>query len=101
MTDAALPSETVSATAGEPETASPKPAFLTPRSKQSLRALGLVIVLLSVFISSGSFLIMTGASDIDPTPEVWTIIWVVNGTLVLMVIALVLTEATLLIQARL
>jgi two-component system nitrogen regulation sensor histidine kinase NtrY len=36
-----------------------------------------------------------------PTPEVWTIIWVVNGTLVLMVIALVFTEATLLIQARL
>jgi two-component system, NtrC family, nitrogen regulation sensor histidine kinase NtrY len=101
MTDAALPSETVSAPAGEPASTAPKPAFLSSRSKQSLRALGLVIVLLSVFVSSGSFLIMTGATDIEPTPEVWTIIWIVNGLLVLMVIALVLTEATLLIQARL
>jgi two-component system nitrogen regulation sensor histidine kinase NtrY len=101
MNDAALPSETDAAAAGEREPTSPKPAFLTSRSKQSLRVLGLVIVLLSVFVSSGSFLIMTGASDIEPTPEVWTVIWVVNGTLVLMVIALVLTEATLLLQARL
>ena len=70
-------------------------------SKQAIRTLGLAIVLLSVFVSSGSFLIMTGATDIEPTPEVWSIIWIVNGLLVLMVIALVLTEAALLFQARL
>lgn len=69
--------------------------------RRAIRTIGLVIVLLSVFVSSGSFLIMTGATDIEPTPEVWTAIWVVNGLLVLSVVALVLTEATLLIQARL
>ena len=68
--------------------------------RQAIRTLGLVIVLLSVFVSSGSFLIMTGATDIEPTPEVWTIIWVVNGLLVLAVVALVVTEAMLLIRAR-
>ncbi|WP_299637312.1 HAMP domain-containing protein, partial [Devosia sp.] len=68
--------------------------------RKAIRTIGLIIVLLSVFVSSGSFLIMTGATDIEPTPEVWTIIWIVNGLLVLSVIALVLTEATLLIQAR-
>src|SRR4029079_19196054 len=52
-------------------------------------------------IASGSFLIMTGATSIEPTPEVWTIIWVVNGLLVLLVVALVVTEAMLLIQSRL
>jgi len=74
---------------------------LADAGRQTLRTIGLVIVLLSVFVSSGSFLIMTGATDIQPTPEVWTIIWIVNGLLVLSVVALVLTEATLLIQARL
>lgn len=68
--------------------------------RKAIRTIGLIIVLLSVFVSSGSFLIMTGATDIEPTPEVWTIIWVVNGLLVLSVVALVLTEATLLVQAR-
>lgn len=75
-------------------------ALFGERSKQALRVVGLVIVLLSVTVSSGSFLIMTGATDIEPTPEVWTIIWIVNGLLVLSVVALVLTEAALLMQAR-
>ena len=78
----------------------PARALLGDRSKQALRVVGLVIVLLSVAVSSGSFLIMTGATDIEPTPEVWTVIWIVNGLLVLSVVALVLTEATLLLQAR-
>ncbi|OEO29406.1 hypothetical protein VW23_025640 [Devosia insulae DS-56] len=68
--------------------------------RKAIRTIGLIIVLLSVFVSSGSFLIMTGATDIEPTPEVWTIIWVINGLLVVSVVALVLTEATLLVQAR-
>lgn len=101
MTDSTLASETLPepAPAG-PDSRVARPAFLAGRGKQALRALGLIIVLLSVFVSSGSFLIMTGATDIEPTPEVWTIIWIVNGLLVLSVIALVLTEAALLIQAR-
>ena len=68
--------------------------------RQAIRTVGLIVVLLSVFVSSGSFLVMTGATDIEPTPEVWTIIWIVNGLLVLAVVALVLTEASLLIRAR-
>ena len=78
-----------------------RPAFLGGQSKRAIRALGLVTVILSVLVSSASFLVMTGATDIEPTPEVWTLMWVVNGLLVLMVIALVLTEAMLLVQARL
>jgi len=76
-------------------------AMFSDAGRKIIRTIGLIIVLLSVFVSSGSFLIMTGATDIEPTPEVWTGIWVVNGLLVLSVVALVLTEATLLFQARL
>ena len=89
--------------AGEPAKATPArrrlPVF-GEGSRRTIRTLGLIIVLFSVFCSSGSFLIMTGATDIEPTPEVWTVIWVVNGLLVLAVVALVLTEALLLMQAR-
>lgn len=77
-----------------------RPVLFGDVGRKAIRTIGLFIVLLSVFVSSGSFLIMTGATDIEPTPEVWTIIWVVNGLLVISVVALVLTEATLLIQAR-
>ena len=86
--------------AGDPALPKVRPAFFGGRSKRTIRTIGLVIVLFSVFVSSGSFLIMIGATDIEPTPEVWTIIWIANGVLVLLVIALVLTEATLLVQAR-
>lgn len=77
-----------------------RPLLFGNAGRRAIRTIGLIIVLLSVFVSSGSFLIMTGATDIEPTPEVWTIIWIINGLLVLSVIALVLTEATLLVQAR-
>lgn len=100
MNDAALASKDVPDATAAVTPAVSRPALFGSGSKQAIRTLGLSIVLLSVFVSSGSFLIMTGATDIEPTPEVWTIIWIVNGLLVLMVIALVLTEATLLIQAR-
>ena len=80
-----------------PATAS---AFFTERGRKALRVLGLVVVLLAVLVASGSFLIMTGATNIEPTPEVWTLIWIANGVLVLLVIALVVTEAMLLIQSR-
>ncbi|HWA17551.1 MAG TPA: PAS domain-containing sensor histidine kinase [Devosia sp.] len=76
-------------------------SLFSSQGRRALRAVGLVIVLLSVLVSSGSFLVMTGATGIEPTPEVWTVIWVVNGLLVLLVVALVVTEAMLLIQSRL
>ena len=97
MTDATL-SDTIPDADAETQPARRSP--FSGRNKQTLRAIGLVVVLLSVFVSSGSFLVMTGATDIEPTPEVWTIMWIVNAVLVLSVVALVVTEALLLIQAR-
>ena len=100
MHDATLVSPHLPEPAAAKAVARPR-LVLFDTGRQAIRTVGLVIVLLSVFVSSGSFLIMTGATDIEPTPEVWTAIWIVNGLLVLSVVALVLTEATLLIQARL
>jgi two-component system nitrogen regulation sensor histidine kinase NtrY len=99
MSDAALTSPTAPELASAQPEGRARPAFFGA-NRQAIRALGLVIVLLSVLISSGSFLIMTGATGIEPTPFVWAIIWGVNGVLVLLVVALVTTEATLLLRAR-
>ncbi|MBJ3784368.1 sensor histidine kinase [Devosia sediminis] len=71
------------------------------RQNQSLRVLGFVIVFASVLMSSVSFLMVSGITAIEPSPLAWTIIWIVTGVLVLLVIALVVTEAVLLFQARL
>lgn len=70
------------------------------RDNRALRILGFGVVLASVLMSLLSFLILSGTTTISPSAEVWTIIWVVTGILVLLVIALVVTEAALLIQAR-
>ena len=71
------------------------------RQNQSLRVLGFVVVFASVLMSSASFLILSGITTIEPSPAVWTVIWIVTGLLVLLVIALVVTEAVLLFQSRL
>lgn len=65
-----------------------------------LRTLGFVVVLISVVVATGSFLIMSGATDIEPGPDVWTMIWIANAILVVLVVALVLTELVMLVQAR-
>jgi PAS domain S-box len=87
----------------EPEpAAAPKsrlPAF-TVQTNRPLRIVGFAVVLASVVMSSISFLILSGATRIEPSPEIWTAIWVVTGILVLLMIALVVTEAALLFQAR-
>ncbi len=75
-------------------------ALFEGRGRQALRALGALAVLASVVVSSASFFLMSGVSNIEPTAGQWTVIWLVNGLLVLAVIALVLTEAFLLVQAR-
>jgi len=80
-----------------------KPArspFATGRGNRPLRVLGFIIVSASVLLSSLSFLILSGTTSIEPSATVWTIIWIATGVLVLLVIALVVTEAVLLIQAR-
>ncbi|RYE10278.1 MAG: PAS domain-containing sensor histidine kinase [Hyphomicrobiales bacterium] len=78
----------------------PSATLFSERGRKAIRGVGLTVVLLSVLVASGSFLIMTGLTNIEPTPEIWTIIWIANGVLVLLVIALVITEAMLLIQSR-
>lgn len=54
----------------------------------------------AIVTASLSFLILTGATSIEPDPSLWPIIWLVNGILILLVIALLLTEAFLLLQAK-
>jgi two-component system nitrogen regulation sensor histidine kinase NtrY len=66
----------------------------------TLRVVGFAVVLASVVMSSVSFLILSGVTGIEPSPEVWTGIWITTGVLVLLMIALVVTEAVLLGQAR-
>jgi two-component system nitrogen regulation sensor histidine kinase NtrY len=100
MHDATLTGDAPPEAIPAPASARSRPLLFGDVGRKAIRTIGLIIVLLSVFVSSGSFLIMTGATDIEPTPEVWTIIWVINGLLVVSVVALVLTEATLLVQAR-
>ena len=101
MHDAALTSDVIAEPTQAAAETRARPLSFRDLGRRTIRTIGLIIVLLSVFVSSGSFLVLTGATDIEPTPEVWTIIWIVNGLLVLAVVALVLTEATLLIQSRL
>jgi len=90
-------------TLAEERTESPRPTrrpFLAMQENRSLRMVGFVVVFASVLMSSLSFLILSGTTNIEPSPTVWTIIWIVTGLLVLLMIALVVTEAVLLIQAR-
>ncbi|WP_240233734.1 sensor histidine kinase [Devosia lacusdianchii] len=83
------------------ETAKPQRAsFFSGRTNRPLRVLGFIVVFASVLMSSISFLILSGTTNIEPSTTVWTVIWIVTGVLVLLMIALVVTEAALLIQAR-
>ena len=77
-----------------------KSPFAAARNNRPLRILGFIVVFASVLMSSLSFLILSDTTNIEPSTTVWTVIWIVTGILVLLVIALVVTEATLLIQAR-
>lgn len=70
------------------------------RGGATIRILGVIVVFAAVIVASGSFLILTGATDFQPSQKMWTVIWAVNAVLVLIVIALVLTEILLLVQAR-
>ncbi|MET3925404.1 PAS domain-containing sensor histidine kinase [Devosia sp. 2618] len=77
-----------------------KSLFSAVHVNRPLRVLGFIVVFASVLMSSLSFLILSGTTNIEPSTTVWTVIWIVTGVLVLLVIALVVTEAVLLIQAR-
>ncbi len=71
------------------------------QNNRLLRQFGFVVVLLAVVIATASFLIMSGATPIEPTPDVWTFIWIANAVLIVLVVALVLTEIAMLVQSRL
>src|SRR3569623_2278504 len=101
MNDTALASDSANAVPDVRVTGRSRQPWIGASGRRAIRVVGLVVVLASVLVSSGSFLIMTGATNISPSPELWTVIWIANGLLVLLVIALVLTEAYLLISARL
>ena len=94
MQDTAAHREQTQTPAQQPE------RMLRANGTAIVRSLGIVIILAATVFASGTFLVMTGATDIEPTPEVWTILWIVNGVLILMVVALVLTEVILLFRAR-
>ena len=74
--------------------------LLGMEQNRALRVLGFGVVFASVLMSTMSFLILSGTTGIEPSPGIWTIIWIVTGVLVLLVIALVVTEAVLLLQSR-
>lgn len=83
------------------ETDAPRIRQLFLRRNRFLRFLGVVLVIAAIASATGSFLILTGSTPIEPDPSLWPFIWLVNGILILLVIALLLTEAYLLVQARL
>ena len=79
----------------------PPPKSPLFQNNRLIRTIGFVVVLISVIVASGSFLIMSGATRVEPSPDVWTWIWIANAILILLVIALVLTELVMLLQSRL
>ena len=70
------------------------------RSNRLLRQIGFFVVVLALTVASASFMVLTGATDIEPSPDTWTLLWIANAVLVILILALVLTEVVMLIQAR-
>lgn len=100
MADTTFISEDTASSTQSGQSRSGRFRLLALKTNQPLRILGFVIVIASVLMSLLSFLILSGATKIEASPTIWTVIWIVTGILVLLVIALVVTEAALLIQAR-
>lgn len=100
MADTAFISEDTASSPQSGQARSGRFRLLSLKNNQPLRLVGLVIVIASVLMSLLSFLILSGTTKIEASPTIWTVIWIVTGILVLLVIALVVTEAALLIQAR-
>src|SRR5690606_18597863 len=68
-------------------------SLFSNQGNRPLRVLGFVVAFASVLMSLISFLILSGTTYIEPSPAIWTAIWIVTGILVLLVLALVVTEA--------
>jgi len=64
------------------------------------RAFGLVTVLTAVVVSIGSFLILTGQTTVEPTPLVVRTAGIVNGLIVLLLVAVVAYEVAGIVIAR-
>ncbi len=86
------------AAATPPHTGSPDPSIVSGR--RISRSIGLVVVLTALITSVGSFLILTGQTSIEPSPFVVRGAGVVNGLVVLLLVAIVAYEATGLWIAR-
>ncbi|MGJ8528297.1 ATP-binding protein [Maritalea sp.] len=82
-------------------TEAPRIRQLFLQRNRFLRFLGLILVFAALVSATASFMMLTGVAPIQPDPSAWPIIWLVNGILIVLVIALLLTEAYLLLQARL
>jgi two-component system nitrogen regulation sensor histidine kinase NtrY len=81
----------------------PKPD--TPDSPVAERApiarfVGLFVVVLAIATSFTSFLVLTGQTSIQPTPDVVRTAGIINGVVVLLLIAIVAFEASGLVVAR-
>lgn len=76
------------------------PARALFQNNRLMRQVGFVVVLAAVLVASGSFLVMSGTAPIDPSQQTWTYIWIANAVLIVLVVALVLTEIIMLVQAR-
>ena len=50
----------------------PPPKSPLFQNNRLIRTIGFVVVLISVIVASGSFLIMSGATRVEPSPDVWT-----------------------------
>ena len=83
------------------DVSAPKIRQLFLRRNRLLRFFGIALVVVATATATVSFLVLTGATPIEPDPSVWPFIWLANGVLIVLVIALLLTEAFLLVQARL
>ncbi len=76
-------------------------ASIKPSSSTKLmRYFGVIVILSSIILLVGLYLILPRGSDIELSPRIWTIIWIIGAVLVLLIIALILTEIILLIRAR-
>jgi len=97
--DQAGKGENIEPSRGDSNTVDALPT-LRARGLAVVRVFGFLVVAAAAVVASGSFLLLTGATGFEPNPSTWTLIWIANGVLILLLIALVLTEVITLLQSR-
>lgn len=84
--------------AGGPQIGKRDTAFREPN--RIARAIGLLVVLVSLAASAGSFLVLTGGTQIEPTPAVVRNAGIINSIVVFSLVAILAYESYGLWQAR-